>query len=107
MPPPVPNPLNLPISHTFLQTMYVQMQQNTKGLGQILTRVILCGQHIRLNYDNKKMNNYLPIKTNNQHKITPTSKYLSHFGCRFGLYQKMAHAFGRDFKLTLNGTVSF
>ena len=36
MPPPVPKPLNLPISHTFLQTMYVQMQQKTGGLGQIL-----------------------------------------------------------------------
>ena len=35
MSPPVPNPLNLPISHTFLQTMYVQMQQKTEGLGQI------------------------------------------------------------------------
>ena len=35
MPPPVPNPLNLPISHTFLQTMYVQMQQKTEGLGKI------------------------------------------------------------------------
>ena len=34
MPPPVPNPLNLPISHTFLQTMYVQMQQKTEGLGK-------------------------------------------------------------------------
>ena len=32
MPPPVPNPLNFPISHTFLQTMYVQMQQKTEGL---------------------------------------------------------------------------
>ena len=30
MPPPVPNPLNLPISHTFLQTMYVQMQQRLR-----------------------------------------------------------------------------
>ena len=35
MPPPVPNQLNRPISHTFLQTMYVQMQQKTEGLGQI------------------------------------------------------------------------
>ena len=35
MPPPVSNPLKLPISHTFLQTMYVQMQQKTEGLGQI------------------------------------------------------------------------
>ena len=35
MPPPVPNPLDLPISRTFLQRIYVQMQQKTEGLGQI------------------------------------------------------------------------
>ena len=54
MPPPVPNPLNLPIAHTFLQTMHVQMQQKTEGLGQIWTRVMLCGQHIRFDYDKQK-----------------------------------------------------
>ena len=54
MPPPVPNALNLPISHTFLQTVYVQMQQKTEGLGKIKTRVMLCGQHIRLDYDKQK-----------------------------------------------------
>ena len=54
MPLPVPNPLNLPISHTFLQTMYVQMQQKTEGLGQIQTTVMLCGQHIRFDYDKQK-----------------------------------------------------
>ena len=54
MPPPVSNPLNLPISHTFLQTMYVQMQQKAEGLGKIETIVMLCGQHIRLDYDKQK-----------------------------------------------------
>ena len=54
MTPPVSNPLNLPISHIFLQTMYVQMQQKTQGLGKIMTRVMLCGQHIRLDYDKQK-----------------------------------------------------
>ena len=54
MPPPVPNPLNLLISHTLLQTMYVQMQQKTEGLGQIQTTVMLCGQHIRFDYDKQK-----------------------------------------------------
>ena len=61
MPPPVPNPLNLPISHTFLQTMYVQMQQKTEGLGQIQARVMLSGQHIRLDYDK---NERLPANYN-------------------------------------------
>ena len=54
MPHPVPNPLNLPIFHTFLQTMYVQTQQKTEGLGQIYTRVMLCGQHIKIDYDKQK-----------------------------------------------------
>ena len=46
------------------------------------------------------------LPANNQYKITITSKYLSHFGCRFGLYQKMVHTFGRVyFKLTFNETV--
>ena len=54
MPHPAPDPLNLPISHTFLQTMYVQMQRKTEGLGQIYTRVMLCGQHIGLDYDKQK-----------------------------------------------------
>ena len=48
------NPLNLPISHTFLRTMYVQMQREIEGLGQIQTRVMLCGQHIRSDYDKQK-----------------------------------------------------
>ena len=48
-----------------------------------------------------------PFKTYNQHKITTTSKYLSHFGCLPGLYQKMAHAFGRAyFKLTFNALIA-
>ena len=54
MPPPVSNPLNLPISRTFLQTMYAQMQQKTEGLRRIKTRVMLCGQHVRLDYDKQK-----------------------------------------------------
>ena len=60
MPHPVPNPLNLPISHAFPQTMYVQTQRKTEGLGQIYTRVMLCGQDIRLDYDEKKNNEQLP-----------------------------------------------
>ena len=35
MPSPVPNSPNIPISHTFLGTMYVQMQRETEELGQI------------------------------------------------------------------------
>ena len=35
-------------------TMYVQTHRKTEGLGQIYTRVILCGQHIRLDYDKQK-----------------------------------------------------
>ena len=54
MPPPVPNALNLPISHIFLQTLYVQMQQRTEELGQIQAKVMLCGQYIRLDYDKQK-----------------------------------------------------
>ena len=51
---------------------------------------------------------YFRCPTGNQHKITTTSKYLSHFGCHSVLYQKMAHNFGRTyFKLTFNGTVIF
>ena len=70
---------------------------------------MLCGQHIRSDYDDKpKMNNYLPIKTYNQHKITPASKYLSNLRFHSRLYPKMAHAFGRAYlKLTSNGTVIF
>ena len=30
------------------------MQRKTEGLGQIYTRVMLCGQHIRLDYDKQK-----------------------------------------------------
>ena len=54
MPPPIANPLNLPISRTFLRTMYVQTQRETEGLGQIQTRVMLCGQHVRPDYDKQK-----------------------------------------------------
>ena len=32
----------------------VQMQRKPEGLGQIYTRFILCGQHIRLGYDKQK-----------------------------------------------------
>ena len=53
MPHPVPNPVNLTISHTFLQTMY-RCSQNTERLGQIFTRVMLCGQHTGLDYDKQK-----------------------------------------------------
>ena len=54
MPRPIANPLNLPISHTFLRTLCVQTQQETEGLGQIQTRGMLCGQHIRPDYDKQK-----------------------------------------------------
>ena len=55
-----------------------------------------------------KMNNYLPIKACNQHKITTASKDLSNLRCHSRPYQKMAHAFGRAYlKLTSNGTVIF
>ena len=39
---------------THFSSNNVEMQRKTEGLGQIYTRVMLCGQHIRLDYDKQK-----------------------------------------------------
>ena len=90
MPAPVPNPLNLPISHTFLQTMYVQMQQRTEGQGQIKTRVMLCGQHIRFDYDKQKpaitcqlkliISKRLQLQVNTCHTLVNIRRWQTHLG---------------------------
>ena len=102
MPHSVPNPLKFPISHTFLQ-----MQRKTEGLGQIYTRVMFCGQHIRLDYDKQKstitcqlkpiISIRLQLQVNTCHILVPFWS-VSEDGTRFweGL-----------FKLTFNGTVIF
>ena len=78
MPPPVLTPLNLLISHTFPPTMYVQMQQKTEVLGKIYTRVMLCGQHIRLGCDKQKRTIKpiisilrLQLQVNTSHTVVP------------------------------------
>ena len=77
-------------------------------LGQILTRIMLCGQHFRPAYDKRKRTITCHFKTYNQSKIIPASKYLSHFGYHSRPYGKVAQASRRTyFKLTFNRAASF
>ena len=107
MPPPVPNPLNLPISHTFVQTMYVQMQQKTEGLGKYRQELCFVANVLGLIMIKKKRTitcQLKPIISIFRLQLQVNTCHIDHSGP----YQKMAHPFGRSyFKLTFNGTVIF
>ena len=94
MPHPVPNPVNLTISHTFLQTMY-RCSQRLRDWDKYSQELCFVANILGLIVINK--NEQLPaqLKPMISIRLQLQVNTCHTLGARSSLYEKMAHAFGR------------